>query len=105
MKKKIFAGIFMILYLLFGLFGNINPFYLQVLLFLTLKIIFNLRICMCAAIECKIRNISKEESIINQILHSIIDLREEKCFAVLIILTSLYILYQNCYNILCIAVN
>lgn len=101
------ALIFMILFLLYGLVCNLKNnhgrLYLQVLIFLVLKMIFNMKVCIFAAIECKLRRVPEEKGVINQMLFPIVDLRKTK-YIYLIVIVALFILLKNIDNIIKIPV-
>ena len=49
--------------------------YLLALAFCSFKVITNYRICSVAYLECKMRNVKRKESYVNQFLDPIVDLR------------------------------
>ena len=49
--------------------------YFLALLFCSFKVITNYRICSVAYLECKLRDVKRKESYINQFLDPIVDLR------------------------------
>ena len=66
----LFVGIFMILYKV-----QIPLIYLLCLAFCSIKFITNYRVCSVAYLECKVRDIKREESLMNKFLDPIVDLR------------------------------
>ena len=75
-----FHLIFLYLYLFVGIFMILNKtqiplLYLLCLAFCSMKFITNYRICSVAYLECKVRDIKREESLMNQFLDPIVDLR------------------------------
>ena len=72
--------IFVYSYLLYGLISiflnhQVTMLYLILLLFCTFKVTTNYRVCSVAYMECKVRGIKREESLMNQFLDPIVDLR------------------------------
>ena len=67
---------------------------LFLLLFCCFKVTTNYRVCSVAYLECKLRKIKREESIMNQFLDPIVDLRYTIHIYPLVIL-SFYILTYN----------
>lgn len=95
----IFHLIFVYTYLLYGILLIITNvevpiLYLFLLLFCCFKVITNYRVCSVAYLECKLRKIKREQSIMNQFLDPIVDLRYTEHIYPLVIL-SFYILTYN----------
>ena len=72
--------IFLYTYLLLGLYlsfhkTRFNSLYLIALLFCSLKVITNYRVCSVAYLECRLRNVKREQSYMNKFLDPIVDLR------------------------------
>jgi hypothetical protein len=72
--------IFVYTYLLLGVYltirkVNINPLYLLCLSFVSFKVIFEYRVCSVAYMECRLRDVKREESYMNKFLDPIVDLR------------------------------
>ena len=69
--------IFIYLFLIYGLINikDLNNIYVCLVLFISLKIFFNYRRCTLSYLECKLRNVKKEEGYLNNFLNEIIDLR------------------------------
>lgn len=91
--------IFVYTYLLYGIIciitkKELSILYLFLLLFCCFKVTTNYRVCSVAYIECKVRKIKREESIVNQFLDPIVDLRYTEHIYPLVIL-SFYILTYN----------
>jgi len=95
----IFHLFFVYIYLLFGILSIITKkelsiLYLFLLLFCCFKVTTNYRVCSVAYLECKIRKIKREDSIMNKFLDPIVDLRYTDHIYPLVIL-SFYILTYN----------
>ena len=65
--------IFVYTYLLLGVYltirkVNINPLYLLCLSFVSFKVIFEYRVCSVAYMECRLRDVKREESYMNKFL-------------------------------------
>ena len=56
--------------------------------------IFNYRDCTCSYLECKIRDVKKEEGYINQFMDSIINLRSEPEIIYIYLITTLILYYH-----------
>jgi len=72
--------LFVYSYLLWGIYLSLNygiapPLYLLCLLFVSMKFITNYRVCSVAYLECKLRGIKRHDSLMNQFLDPIVDLR------------------------------
>jgi len=72
--------IFVYGYLLYGLISvyldhEVTMLYLTLLLFCSFKVVTNYRVCSVAYAECKLLGIKREESLMNQFLEPIVDLR------------------------------
>ena len=72
--------IFLYLYLLIGIYyiyfkKEIPMIYLVGLSFISFKVIFDYRVCSVAYLECKIREIKREDSLVNRFLDPIVDVR------------------------------
>ena len=89
------------IYLIYGLYmiyqkRLVHLLYLIILFGGMLKMSFDYRVCTLAYIECKIRDISRESSIINKILDPMIDLRyTDHTYPIYIL--GFIILYYNIY--------
>ena len=55
---------------------KLNKIYVGLLVFFLFKMIFNYRKCTISYLECKIRNVKKEEGFLNNFVDSILNLRE-----------------------------
>jgi hypothetical protein len=91
--------IFVYTYLLYGIITIITKkelsiLYLFLLLFCCFKVTTNYRVCSLAYLECKVRRIKREKSLVNQLLDPIVDLRYSNHIYPLVIL-SFYILTYN----------
>ena len=94
--------LFVYIYLLFGIFmifknETISMMYLLLLLFCSFKVVTNYRICSVAYMECKLRNIKRNESIMNQFLDPIVDLRYTEHIYLLTILSFIILVYNFIY--------
>ena len=75
-----FHLVFVYTYLLIGVYLtirklNIHPLYLLCLSFVCFKVIFEYRVCSVAYMECRLRDVKREESYMNKFLDPIVDLR------------------------------
>ena len=87
------------LYLLIGYYlivknYNLPKKYITLLIFFTLKIIFNYRKCTISYLECKIRGVKKEEGYLYQFLENIINIRNTNHYYILL-LGVIYIYYYH----------
>ena len=94
-----FHLLFVYTYLLYGILSiitkkQVSMLYLFLLLFCCFKVTTNYRICSVAYLECKLRKIKREDSIMNQFLDPIVDLRYTNHIYPLVLL-SFYILTYN----------
>ena len=98
-----FVIIIIYLYLYYGLCKVynkqiINPLYLIILFGGILKMAFDYRVCTVAYVECKLRAIPRESSIVNNILDPMIDMRyTDHTYPIYIF--GFIILYYNIYSI------
>lgn len=95
----IFHLLFVYSYLSYGIImiilkQNVSLLYLFLLLFCCFKITTNYRVCSVAFLECKLRDIKREESLVNKFLDPIVDLRYSDHIYPLF-LFSFYILTYN----------
>ncbi len=72
--------LFVYSYLILGIYLSYKQIhwknmYLLALLFCSFKVITNYRVCSVAYLECKLRDIKRKESYVNQFLDPIVDLR------------------------------
>ena len=72
--------LFVYSYLILGVYLSFKDTYWKnvyflALLFCSFKVITNYRICSVAYLECKIRDVKRNESFVNQFLDPIVDLR------------------------------
>ena len=98
----IFHLIFVYTYLLYGIsliIRNIEVpiLYLFLLLFCCFKVTTNYRVCSVAYLECKLRKIKREQSIMNQFLDPIVDLRYTDHIYPLVILSYFILIYNFIY--------
>ena len=94
--------IFVYIYLIYGIvsifFNNpVKMLYLILLLFCTFKVTTNYRVCSVAYMECKVRGVKREESLMNQFLDPIVDLRYTDHIYPLTILSFLILTYHLVY--------
>tara|TARA_B100000686_G_C16779562_1_gene970909 strand:+ start:1683 stop:1976 length:294 start_codon:yes stop_codon:yes gene_type:complete len=74
--------------------------YLICLSFISFKVMFDYRVCSVAYMECKLREVKREESIMNQFLDPIVDLRYSDhvyllSIIVFVILTYNYVILEK----------
>ena len=72
----------------------LEPNYLGILIFFTIKIIFNYRKCTISYLECKLRGVKKEKGYLYRFLDGIVDLRYTDHFYVLFTLASVIYYYH-----------
>ena len=94
--------LFVYSYLLYGfisIFLNhpVKMLYLIILLFCMFKITTNYRVCSVAYMECKVRGIKREESLMNQFLDPIVDLRYTDHIYPITLLSFLILTYYLVY--------
>tara|TARA_Y100001935_G_scaffold253475_1_gene259745 strand:+ start:5928 stop:6254 length:327 start_codon:yes stop_codon:yes gene_type:complete len=94
--------IFVYSYLIYGLSyiilnKDVSMLYLFLLLFCSFKVVTNYRVCSVAYMECKIRGIKREESIMNRFLDPIVDLRYTNHIYPLVILSFIVLTYNFVY--------
>ncbi len=94
--------IFLYSYLFHGLLSiilnnDVSMLYLFLLLFCSFKVVTNYRVCSVAYMECKIRGIKREESIMNRFLDPIVDLRYTNHIYPLVILSFIVLTYNFVY--------
>ena len=92
------GGLYSILLSLRG--RNVNRYYIGIIAFIFTKSFFNYRKCTLTYLECKLRNVKKEEGYLYQFLESIVNLRDTlHCIIIytlsLIIMFYFYILKKN----------
>ena len=97
-----FHLIFVYIYLLIGIFTMISGYrlpyiYLLCLAFCSMKVVTNYRVCSVAYLECKIRDIKREKSLMNQFLDPIIDLRYTDHIYPLTVLSFIILTYHFIY--------
>jgi len=97
-KKKELTYIILILYLSYGIYimsthRKIESSYMIISAFMFFKIVMNYYQCTISYIECKIRNVKKEEGYLFNFLNNFIELRNNKYSIILII----YYIYLNYY--------
>jgi hypothetical protein len=94
--------LFVYSYLIYGLISlflnhQVTMLYLILLLFCSFKVTTNYRVCSVAYMECKVRGIKREESLMNQFLDPIVDLRYTDHIYPLTILSFLILTYHLVY--------
>ena len=97
-KKKELTYIILILYLSYGIYimsthRKIESSYMIISAFMFFKIVMNYYQCTISYIECKIRNVKKEEGYLFNFLNNFIELRNNKYSIILIF----YYIYLNYY--------
>ena len=85
--------IFVYSFLMYGigsilLDNDVSMLYLTLLLFCTFKVTTNYRVCSVAYMECKVRNIKREDALMNQFLDPIVDMRYTNHIYILTILSE-----------------
>ena len=95
--EKSIYNIIIFIYLLIGflyLFKDrvIPQRYIVLIAFFTFKLIFNYRKCTFSYLECKIRNVKKEDGVLASLMDHIVDLRYTKLKYVLYIISALFIM-------------
>ena len=91
--------IFLYLYLLIGIYyvyykKQIPMLYLVCLSFISFKVVFDYRVCSVAYLECKVRDIKREDSFVNQFLDPIVDTRYTDHVYLLSIMTFVILTYN-----------
>jgi hypothetical protein len=94
--------LFVYSYLLYGLISiffnhQVTMLYLILLLFCTFKVTTNYRVCSVAYMECRVRGIKREASLMNQFLDPIVDLRYTDHIYPLTLLSFLILTYHLVY--------
>ena len=94
--------IFVYVYLLIGLLRiiynkEVPLIYLFCLAFCSFKVISNYRVCSIAYLECKIRDIKREQSLMNKFLDPIVDLRYTDHIYILTIVSFIILTYNFVY--------
>ena len=97
-----FHLIFVYIYLLIGILTMVSGYrlpylYLLCLAFCSMKVITNYRVCSVAYLECKIRDIKRDKSLMNQFLDPIVDLRYTDHIYPLTILSFIILTYNFIY--------
>ena len=98
----LFHLLFIYIYLIFGLFmiiinKELPLIYLFCLAFCSLKVITNYRVCSIAYLECRIRDIKREEALMNKFLDPIVDLRYTNHIYPLMTLSFIILTYNFVY--------
>jgi len=83
---------------------NIPRTYIGLLLFFLIKLLFNYRKCTISYIECKLRNVKKEQGYLNSFMDSIIDLRYTSHIYIIYFISAIifyyyFIVKKNTINI------
>ena len=75
--------------------GEILPFiYLFCLAFASFKVTTNYRVCSVAYLECKVREIKREESLVNKFLDPMVDARYTDHVYLLSMMTFVILVYN-----------
>jgi hypothetical protein len=91
---KLLVYLYLAIGILFILLNKrLNRIYIGILMFFLAKMIFNYRKCTISYLECKLRNVKREEGYLNKFMDSIIDVREEKEIILLYIFAFIIIFY------------
>ena len=94
--------LFVYSYLIYGLImmikGEILPLiYLFCLAFASFKVTTNYRVCSVAYLECKLRDVKRNESYMNKFLDPIVDLRYTDHIYILTLLSFIILTYNFVY--------
>ena len=94
--------LFVYSYLIYGLMmmiqGEILPFiYLFCLAFASFKVTTNYRVCSVAYLECKLRDVKRNESYMNKFLDPIVDLRYTDHIYILTLISFIILIYNFVY--------
>ena len=76
---------------------HIPTWYMIFLLFFTIKIVFDYRRCTVAYLECRMRGVPRDEGVLNYVLDSIVDLREEPMMCGILLVAVAYMVLQWFY--------
>ena len=104
-----FHLIFVYSYLLIGIiytlkFNDVHPIYLLCLLFVSFKVIFDYRVCSVAYLECRVRDVKRQEAYTNKFLDPIVDLRYTDHIYILslisFIILTYHLVFREKYNII-----
>jgi len=68
--------------------------YMHLLLFFTIKILIDYRKCNISYLECKIRNVKKEEGYLNYLINSVCDIKYRKDFGIFLFIVCIFIIYD-----------
>jgi hypothetical protein len=68
--------------------------YMHLLLFFTIKILIDYRKCTVSYLECKIRNVPKEEGYINYLINGLSDIKYHRDFGILLFIVCIFIIYD-----------
>jgi hypothetical protein len=68
--------------------------YIGLLMFFTLKVIFDYRKCTVSYMECKLRGVKKDQGYLYRFLNGIVDLRYTDHYPVLFTMVSILYYYQ-----------
>ncbi len=66
----------------------------MVYLFISFKVIFDYRVCSVAYLECKVREIKREDSLVNRFLDPIVDVRYTDHVYLLSMMTFVILFYN-----------
>lgn len=94
-----FHLLFVYVYLIVGLFLTLNdnyihPLYFICLLFVCFKVIFEYRVCSVAYLECRLRDVKREDALMNKFLDPIVDIRYTDHIYILTILSFIILTYH-----------
>ena len=98
MFHLLFVYSFLTLGILMMLHGKELPMiYLFCLAFCSFKVTTNYRVCSVAYFECKLRNIKRNESLMNKFLDPIVDLRYTNHIYILTLFSFIILTYNFVY--------
>jgi hypothetical protein len=97
---KTIYNIIIIVFIFIGLLyvfvdKKIPQSFLVLVVFFTLKLIFNYRKCTFSYIECKYRGVKREDGLLASLMDHIVDLRNTKYIKIIYILSVLFIIHMD----------
>jgi len=98
-EKHLYTTIIIVFLLIGILYTSVDHVvpqrYTIVALFCIFKIVFNYRKCTFSKLECKIRNVKREDGCLNSFLDHIVDIRYSKKRYILYILMVVFLLFTK----------
>ena len=73
---------------------ELNPYYVFLVLFFTVKWILNYRKCTFSRAECLVRGVKKEQGYLYNLLENIVDIRYSNHIAIILVM-SLWIIFYH----------